>query len=526
MGRRTDLLNELKYRRWESDAEAFIEEACYIWHPKGRRLMTLRDAQRETLRAFIERREVLILKARQIGFSTLICTYVLWLAMFHPEQQIILLSRREDDAEDLLKRIKYAYDLLPEWVRARAPKVTTRTLSEFGFANGSMIESHPSKSNPARGRTVNLIVADEWAFFENPEEAWASLEPTADIGGQIIALSTANGWGNLFHRMWQATKAGHNDFHPIFYSWRAVPERDEDWYRRKLAAAKAQGTAHKFHQEYPNSEHEAFILSGNMVFDPEMLKGIESEDPEVGYLLVEEGFREFKESPAGNLRVWERRKPRGRYVIGADVAEGLEHGDYSSAHVIDVDSGKVVAHWHGHIDPDEFGDVLIDLGRWYNAAYVGVEVNASGLTTCKTLQRKSYPRIYYRRTLDDRNRGQMTNKIGWRTTRSSKPLMIDDLNAALREGELTLLCEYTAAELTQFVRDERGSMSGSPYDDRVISLAIAQQMRQHAGSPEYEAVNGPPLGSFAWEMQQLLGEQDAEFLVGAHSQRDVGGRPF
>jgi hypothetical protein len=389
------------------------------------------------------------------------------------------------------------------------------------FSNDSSVESHPSKSNPARGRTVNLIVPDEWAFFENPEEAWASLEATADIGGQIIALSTANGWGNLFHRMWTTSRAGINEFTPIFYSWRSVPERDQDWYDSKLAAATAQGTAHKFHQEYPNSENEAFILSGNMVFEAKMLEAIETEPPEVGYLLADPsvGVREFKESASGNLRMWERPRMRHRYVMGADVAEGLEHGDFSTAHVLDVETGKIVAHWHGHIDPDEFGDLLIEIGRYYNTAFIGVEVNSSGLTTCKTLQRKSYPRIYYRRTLDDRQRGTYTNKIGWRTTKTSKPLMIDDLNQALREGEITLLCEYTVAELTQYVRDEKGSMGGSPHDDRVISLALAQQMRQHAGSAAFEEAHGPPEGSFAWEMAKMLQDNSTEFLVGQHNTR-------
>jgi hypothetical protein len=513
------LKREMQFRRWRDDARSFMEEACYIWHPLGKRLLELRDAQSETLDAFLTQRQILILKARQIGFSTLVCAYVLWLTLFRPEQKVILLSRREDDAEALLAMVKYAYERLPEWVRERAPAMVTNTLSEIAFANESVIESHPSKSNPARGRTVNLIVADEWAFFENAEDAWASLEPTADIGGQIIALSTANGWGNLFHRMWNATRAGLNDFHPIFYSWRAVPERDDEWYRSKLESAKAQQTAHKFHQEYPNSETEAFILSGNMVFDPDLLKAIETNDGETGYLLRGPGIFEFRQQPRGAITVWKLPLPGHRYVIGADTAEGLEHGDYSSAHVIDVDTGEVVATWHGHEDPDAFGDQLILLGRFYNRALIGVEVNSSGLTTAKTLQRNSYPRIYYRRTLDDQNRNRVTTKLGWRTTSSSKPLMIDDLNKALREGELTVYCEFTVAELTQFVRDEKGKMGGSPFDDRVISLAIAQQMRQHAGSPEYLAAEGPPPGTLGWELEQLEGGRAEEFLIGAHNTR-------
>ena len=94
------------------------------------------------------------------------------------------------------------------------------------------------------------------------------------------------------------------------------------------------------------------------------------------------------------------------------------------------------------------------------------------------------PKLYRRRQLNSvtNTEGQ---EFGWKTTRTSKPLMIDELSSALRNFELTIYDRHTLAELRTFVRNERGGMSGSPYDDRVMALALANQMRKYAHEPEY-----------------------------------------
>ena len=173
-------------------------------------------AQSTALKHWEEHRYSLTLKARQIGWSTLVAAHQFWLAFFHPDQNIIDLSRTEREAVLLLRKTKYGYKHLPEWMLERGPKSLMEHQQRMGFDNGSQITSMPSASDPARGESASLIVVDEWAFLPNPEEAWASIEPVADIGGRIIGLSTANGSGNFYHQLWVGATTGANKFAPMF----------------------------------------------------------------------------------------------------------------------------------------------------------------------------------------------------------------------------------------------------------------------------------------------------------------------
>lgn len=493
---RLALAREVKYRRASKDVNYFCEKLWTIQHPeKGRIPFQLRDPQVNTLASFQDHRKVIILKARQIGFSTLCAAYTAWLAIYHPDVQIVMLSKGEREAQELLAKVKYGLRGLPEWFKDRMPKIETETLSKIGFADphSSVIESLPSRSDPARGRAVTLVIVDEWAFLENPAEAWASIEPITDIGGSVIGLSTANGSGTFFHTMWVNATTGSSGFHPIFYPWSAVPERDELWYESKRRDMLPWQLA----QEYPTSPEEAFIRSGNPVFDIDLLRAFETVEPTRGRLrpttedLEGNGLPEFVPSAEGELQVWDWPKrgtgatsPPGVYVIGADVAEGLEHGDYSVAWVIDVRSGKCVAKWRGHVAPDIFGgQILKDLGYWYNTALIGCEVNNHGYSTLVNLRDTAYPLVYYRHSYDERT-NQRGRKMGWRTQANTKPLLVDELAKSLR-GEIQLPDAETIAELVTFVRDANGKMHGSPHDDQVIALGIAVQMLKHAFAPEY-----------------------------------------
>ena len=140
----------------------------------------------------------------------------------------------------------------------------------------------PSASDPARGESATLIVVDEWAFLPNPEEAWSSIEPVADVGGRIIGLSTANGSGNFFHNLWVGATASNNKFAPMFFPWSATEDRDESWYQSKKESMLPWQLA----QEYPTTPEEAFIKSGNPVFDLDVLEDMKrhEEEGQRGYL--------------------------------------------------------------------------------------------------------------------------------------------------------------------------------------------------------------------------------------------------
>ena len=523
----SDLLNEKEWRKCRGVDGATVEELVdafsyfctnywFIRHPeRGRIKFEMRVAQRATAEAWLTNRYSIVLKARQIGFSTLASAYVFWVTFFWGDRFVVMLSRTEREAAKLLQKTKYGYKMLPSWMVQRGPTVVSDNQLKMVFSNESAIESLPSGNDPARGESVYLVVIDEMAFLPNSDEAWASIEPIADVGGRVICLSTANGEGNIFHQLWVGSQTGANRFVGVFFPWSAS-DRDDDWYEAKRRELPDWQLA----QEYPSDPEEAFIRSGRPVFDLEVLRAIELSPPHQGYLqdLQERGAYDFIED-GGPLSIWEFPDPECMYVVGADVAEGLGHGDYSTAHVINANTGEVCAHWHGHIDPDLYGlDVLAQLGWYYNYALLGVENNNHGLTTLKALQRTGYRNLYRQRRLGQRN-PQATEILGWRTTAASKPLAIDELNAALRNNEIALCCERTIAELRTFVREANGKMHGSPHDDRVISLAIANQMLKHVFLPEYQQPKAAPPLSLSWFEQFLVKRVDPKLPIGAFNSR-------
>lgn len=522
----TEIVREREWRRCKGTSNRDLD-ACLYWmrthtkiqHPeRGAITFPVRPLQAQILATWMVERYSIVLKARQIGWSTLVAVYALWLSVFWDDQVIVMLSKTERDAEKLLAKSIYAYERLPQWMRDRGPHRKTKNMKDITFDNGSKIESLPSKEDPARGSAVTLVVCDEWAFFDDPEGAWASVEPITDIGGRVIGLSTANGWGDFFHQTWVKARAGISQFTPMFFPWNAVTERDEQWYADK----KSNMLEWQLHQEYPSNEQEAFIKSGRPVFDVDALNDLIVSEPRRGALITHQPGSpkapHFNPENLGRLSVWEMPKMGAAYVIGADVAEGLDHGDYSSAHVIEVATGLVVATYHAHVDADVFGDRLAELGYFYNVALIGIEVNNHGLTTCKAVQRASYPRIYFRRNQTTRSR-ELLRQIGWRTDVTTKPLMIDELARALREGSIGLEDTFTIAELMQYVRDERGRTNGSPFDDRVISLAIAVQMLHHASTPEFKATEDD-YGTWNYFFRKVTEPQGGEYVpIGVHNVR-------
>ncbi len=490
---------ELEWRRCASDPVWFFENWWIIPYPtpdeNGNRFrpFILREPQREVLEIWLAGEDSITLKARQIGWSTLAAAYAFWQAFFHDDFKCLLLSKGERESIVLLAKAKYGYKKLPEWMRERGPAVLDNTQQKMTFVNDSVIESLPSGSDPARGYTGNLLLADEFAFLANPTEAWASMEPVTDVGGQKIVLSTANGYGNLFHDLWVKAVMGVSSLVPSFYGWWAVPERDADWYAQKQAELPGWQLA----QEYPDNPDEAFAKSGNMVFPYDLIKDLPIANPVETLELVNGSFTDADD---GRLHVWERPQSGGIYTLGADPAEGLGHGDYSSVDVLTHD-GIQVAHWHGHIPPDDFGVVCDAIGRWYNNALAIPEVNNMGIATVITMRNLGYPNLWIREQ-PNKVRTTLQDEYGFKTTRITKPMIIEELHSAMRT-DLVVVCDRSQIELKEYVRDEHGRTNGSPFDDAVMSLALANHGRRFVHEPRYVKKVDVVEMSGEWWAQQL-----------------------
>lgn len=277
------LRREWLWRKCVRNERFALNNFWYIKHPaSGRTKFELRDAQDFALDHWLHNRYSLTLKARQIGWSTIVAAHAWKNTFFHPDREIIMISRNREFATDLLAKSKYGMKFLPEWMLERGPKIESNSNEKLVFSNGSSITSAPSEQDPARGSTAWLVIVDEWAFMPNGEQNWASIEPVAQIGGRVIGLSTANGSGNFFHKLWTDAETGNNQFKTMFFGWDAVPERDQLWYD----TTKKNTLPWIMAQEYPSNPTEAFIKSGNPVFDVDKILLMEERTatPRIGYL--------------------------------------------------------------------------------------------------------------------------------------------------------------------------------------------------------------------------------------------------
>ena len=196
-------------------------------------------------------------------------------------------------------------------------------------------------------------------------------------------------------------------------------------------------------------------------------------------LAYEPGLDRFVQRKDGELYVWDEPKPGVRYVIGADVAEGLATGDFSCADILALPHGEQVAHWHGKIAPDLFAKMLNALGKRYNNALLGVEANNHGMTVNILLRDYGYPYLYVQKAIDDRGSADKeTRRIGWMTTNKSKPYIIDQLAAEVRDASHGIVNRDTIKEMQTYIVTETGSYNAQVgcHDDRVMARAIAGEM--------------------------------------------------
>ena len=203
-------------------------------------------------------RLAIILKARQLGISWLVCGYALWLCLFKPGRLVLLFSKGQLEANELARRVSAMYSRLPPWMRARLPRLITDNTTEVEWANGSRVQSLPATQSAGRSFTASLVVMDEAAFMQWADKLYGALKPTIDGGGQLIVLSTANGRSNMFARLWDRACKALNNFKSIFLPWWSDPRRTSTWYADTARDAIDQSI---MDQEYPARPEDAFSAS-------------------------------------------------------------------------------------------------------------------------------------------------------------------------------------------------------------------------------------------------------------------------
>lgn len=432
-----------------------------------------------------------VLKARQLGVSWLAAIFALWTAIRRPGQSVLFISRRQEDADKLLEKVAYVYDRLPAW-RPRA-NVNTRSISFPGI--GSEIESLPAHADIGRSRTANLVVLDEHAHQPFARKILQAVLAAAEQG-KILSISSANGQGALHSQLFinghrgqplepmalddgtrlplQITRnPGPNGWRSIFVPFNAHPERDAAWRIRARAAAEQLSDA-EFAQEYPADPVEAITMTGRPVFRAEDIHRQVLEPGTTG----ETGLVSYRPPEAGKV-----------YVIGADVGEGLATSDWSSATVLERDSGEQMAQLRGRWAPDVYAAKLDRLARLYaskadpghpHPVIVAVERNNHGHAVLLRLIQLHGSVAPY--TIAHLVGTGVKKRAGWLTTSANRPVLVDQLEAALRTGAIRLHDASTVDQLSFFHYNDDGRPEATEgyHDDDVFALGIAWQVRRRA----------------------------------------------
>ena len=473
--RRRDVANTEERALCVDNVYHFINTHCRIAADDGSGIIPfdLFPYQEALLGDFISRDALIILKARQLGITELVAAYTIWRTL-RPNITAIIISQDDSAAKEFLRRARVIWDNLPPWLRVAA--VDEAKTSTLEMVNGSRILPFPATERAGRSFTAQILVLDEWAQQLHQEEIYAAASPIIkSSGGKIIGISTARGVGNFYARQWRKAQEGRG-MYPVFLPWHVRPGRDQEWYDRATEDYEPWQKA----QEFPSNAEEAFRLSGRPRFDPDALADIAKGCLESPTVLL---------GIDGCLRTWDPPVPGRRYVCGADTAEGLPKGDYSTAVVLDWETGLDVAELHGHFAPEEFAHHLATMCNDYGSAFLGVERNNHGHAVLLALQAIEYYTNLYHHTEYDA-RSQTVGSAGWATTSKSKPIMIDSLAVAIRERRGYRSIRFVDEARTYAVKDNGDTgASGSLFDDRVIAYAIAEQVRRVAG-PQQVATYG------------------------------------
>ena len=248
------------------------------------------------------------MKGRQLGISTVTAAYAAWLILFRKEKNILVIATKLSTAGNLVKKVKFMIKSLPPWLQIADISIDNR--NSFELSNGSQIKASSTSGDAGRSEALSLLIVDEAAHVDGLDELWKGLYPTLSTGGRCIALSTPNGIGNWFYRMYSDAEAELNDFHATMLPWDVHPERDQEWFEKE--------TRNMTKKEIAQELECSFLSSGETVIDAEYLEWVfaNTQDP-----LYRDGFDR-------NLWIWQEYDPSSKYFISIFVISSLVGSTY------------------------------------------------------------------------------------------------------------------------------------------------------------------------------------------------------
>jgi len=458
-----------EYVKCATDPVYFMKKYYWIQHPqRGRIQFNLYPFQEGVLHQFKKNRYSIVNKSRQLGISTLVSAYSLWLMLFNKDKNVLCIATKQETAKNMVTKVKFAYDNLPSWLKINALENNKLSLK---LANGSQIKAIGATGDAGRSEAVSLLLLDEAAFIEGIDEIFASAQQTLATGGQCIAISTPFGTGNWFHRTFIGGEEGKNGFVSIKLPWTVHPERTQKWRDEQDAILGIRNAAQECDCD--------FTTSGDTVVEPDILNF---------YISTYQADPISKGGFDGNLWRWEFPDYTKQYMVVADVARG-DGKDYSACHVIDIAEAKQVEEYKGQVGTRDYGHMLVSIATEWNNALLVVENANIGWDTIQTIIERGYQNLYYSSksdtaniTMDNFINRNNNNLIpGFTNSLKTRPLVVAKLEAYMRDRACVIQSRRTLEELRTFVWKNGKAQANDGYnDDLVMSFGIGMFLRDTA----------------------------------------------
>ena len=435
-----------EYAKCMKDPSYFAKTYLKVIHlDRGLVPFNLYPYQEEMFKHFQESRFSIVLACRQSGKSISSVAYLLWYALFHSEQTIAILANKGATSREMLSRITLMLENLPFFLQ---PGCKALNKGSIEFSNNSRLIAAATSGSSIRGMSVNLLFLDEFAFVENATEFYTSTYPVVSSGktSRVIITSTANGLGNIYHKLWEGAVQKTNEYKPFRVDWWDVPGRDEEWKRQTIANT----SELQFMQEFGNS----FLGAGSTLISGDKLLGMQAATP----IYTQ-----------GSIKVYEKPKPDAQYMVFVDVAQGRGQ-DYSTFNVIDVSSRpfkQVATYRDNMISPLLFPDFIYKYACTYNNAYVIIESNDQGSVVANGLYYElEYENVFVESVTK-------ADAIGVKMTRKVKRIGCSNLKDLIEENQLEVVDGDTILELSTF--EANGSSyeaTKGNHDDLVMNLVM------------------------------------------------------
>ena len=429
---------------------------------EGKQTIELHLCQKRVLRKMRDNRFFVLLASRQIGKTTLMTIYALWVACFQKDQSILIVANKEGTAIEIFRRIRLAYEELPNWIK---PGVKEYGKTSMVLANGTRIGISTTTGTAARGQSINVLILDELAFIEPHlvEEFWKSVYPIVSSSkkSKIFIASTANGTGNLFYNLYSGADTGKNGWACDKILWNEIPGRDEKWRRDTVATI---GSLDAFNQEF-NCE---FLDSGESSVNEELYDRLKVYVSDAKFIMDD-----------GHYLIWDEPQDNRSYIVGVDVSEGVDK-DASVIQVLDISDlttiKQVAVYRNNGISPYHFTEKLFEILTQWGQPLVAVERNNCGAQVVDNLRTiHNYDNIV---SWGAASAGRSKSQLGIVNHTNTKFTGVTNMRYWVNQLEVVHIRDLTTLkELKDFVRSSNGTWSakkGAGYhDDHVMSLVWA-----------------------------------------------------